>query len=335
MLFCLAATGQSPQETVPYTLHVYTDLVQIPALVLGPSLETLPLIDAQRFNVSLDSGPLFRPAHVRLEGDDPITLAILLDLSNSEENSLIPDLGQALAALVPASLHPNDHVSIYALDCGMIRSANNIPADADEIQQAVDAAIQSPVIHGKKSHAACGGSVHLWNALSFIVNQLATLPGRRVILSFTVGFDGASTVKWSQVEAFAASESVAIFGVNPLLLSYSPAYLQGAEHPFSIICSRSGGLILRTSEKKKLPQTLSRFVELVRGRYILEFPRPDALKLGMHTIAASIEGTQDLVLPSGITVPMPDPAILADPTTIPSDPSRKPPVGKRHVLKPQ
>ena len=335
MLFCLAATGQSPQETVPYTLHVYTDLVQIPALVLSPSLETLPLIDPQRFNVSLDSGPLFRPTHVRLEGDDPITLAILLDLSNSEENRLMPDLGQTLAALVPASLHSNDHVSIYALDCGMIRSANDIPANADDIQQAVDAAIQSPVIHGKKSHAACGGSVRLWNALSFIVNQLATLPGRRVILSFTVGYDGGSTVKWREVEASAAGESVAIFGVSLVLSAYAPAYVQGAEHPFNIICTRSGGLILRTSDRKRLPQTLSRFVELVRGRYILEFPRPDLLKLGMHTITASVEGTQDLVLPSGITVPLPDPALLADPTTIPSDPSHKPPVGKRHALQPQ
>ena len=32
-----------------------------------------------QFRLSLDSGPTFQPTHVRMEGDDPISMAILID----------------------------------------------------------------------------------------------------------------------------------------------------------------------------------------------------------------------------------------------------------------
>ena len=334
MLFCLAATGQSPQETVPYTLHVYTDLVQIPTLVLGPSRETLPLIDAQKFNVSLDSGPLFRPTHVRLEGDDPITLAILLDVSIDQKN-LPPTLSKDIADLVPGSLHPKDHVSIYALDCNLIRSADDIPADTGEIEQNINAVLQSPKPHGKNMHSTCADSVQLWGALGEITRQLSSLPGRRVILAISSGYDGGTGLKWADLKRFAAGESVAIFGLS--MPSYDAALRNkyaGQENLFNIICQQTGGLILQLHEKN-LPQTLNRFVDLVRGRYILEFPRPANATIGSHDILVTLDKTKAFIRPSGISIPLPDPAILTDPTTVPSDPSHAPKMGKRRALKPQ
>lgn len=334
MLFCLAATGQGPQNTVPYTLHVYTDLVQIPTLVLSPWLKTLPLIDAQKFNISLDAGPLFRPTHVRLEGDDPITLAILLDVS-IDPKSLPPTLSKDIANLVPGSLHPKDHVSIYALDCNLIRSADDIPADADEIEHSINAVLQSPKPHGKNMHSTCEGSVQLWSALGEIAGQLSSLPGRRVILAISSGYDGGRGLKWADLKRFATSESVAIFGLS--IPSYDATLRNkyaGGENPFNIICQQTGGLILQAREKE-LPQTLNRFVDMVRGRYILEFPRPAHATVGEHNILVTLDKTQAFVRPSGISIPLPDPAILADPTTVPSDPSRAPQMGKRRALPPQ
>jgi hypothetical protein len=40
----------------------------------------------------------------------------------------------------------------------------------------------------------------------------------------------------------------------------------------------------------------------------------------------------DFIRPSGISVPMPDPAVLADPTTVPSDPSHAPEQGQRRIM---
>jgi hypothetical protein len=329
MFLCMAAAAQSPQEeTVPYTLHVYTDLVQVPTLVLGSSLKTLPSVDVQKFRVSLDSGPRFQPTHIRLEGDDPITLAILLDLSDNDASKLPAALVQPQVAAALEALRPQDHVSVYSLDCGMIRSANNIPADANKIKDAIDQALQSTTIHRGKSRATCGNTVLLWNAFYFIVQQLAEQPGRRVILAFTNGYDGHSNISRNDIESLTTDGGVTVFGVSNPIFDYSPESFDDWEHAFSVLCQRSGGLILRTTDKE-LPQTLHRFVDLLRGRYILEFPRPGIMTPGTHSIAVTLEGTRAFIRTSSITVPIPDPAILKDPTTIPSDPSRKPPFGKQ------
>jgi len=94
-----------PEPLPPITtLHVYMDLIQVPVLVLDFNLQPLKPIDPSRFLVSLDAGPQFRPKHVRQEGDDPITLGILLDPSSEAE--LMPRVAAAIAGLAPGSLHP-------------------------------------------------------------------------------------------------------------------------------------------------------------------------------------------------------------------------------------
>jgi hypothetical protein len=84
--------------TVP-TLHVYANLIQIPTLVLWQTREPIKnTIDASNFSISIDSGPWFRATHVRQEGEDPISLSILLDLSG-DTAKLMPKIGDALASL--------------------------------------------------------------------------------------------------------------------------------------------------------------------------------------------------------------------------------------------
>src|ERR1700733_1296118 len=64
-----------------YTLHVYTDLLQVPTIVLTPLHSNYRALTKESFTLSLDGGPRFHPTNVRLEGDDPITIAVLLDLT--------------------------------------------------------------------------------------------------------------------------------------------------------------------------------------------------------------------------------------------------------------
>src|ERR1700761_5389946 len=79
----LTVRSVTAQNSGSFTLHAYTNLVQIPTLVLGKDLTQLPRIDEGRFFVSLDGGRKLRVTHARLEGDDPIALTILLDVSQS------------------------------------------------------------------------------------------------------------------------------------------------------------------------------------------------------------------------------------------------------------
>ncbi len=105
----LAAQDVPGQQNEPiHTLHVYTNLMQIPTLVLGPNRERLekPIAES-RFSVSIDNGPWFRATHVRREGDDPISLSILLDVSG-DSSALMPKIADAISGLAPLSLQARD-----------------------------------------------------------------------------------------------------------------------------------------------------------------------------------------------------------------------------------
>ena len=91
-----------PAVAVPdgpiHTLRVFTNLIQIPTLVLDDRGRPVQEKTQPRFNVILDSGKPFAASHVRLEGDDAISLVVLLDASGGQDE-LLRELSWALPAL--------------------------------------------------------------------------------------------------------------------------------------------------------------------------------------------------------------------------------------------
>jgi hypothetical protein len=250
----------------------------------------------------------------------------------------MPKIGDAIAGLVPLSLHQEDHISVYALDCSLVRSWNDIPAQNVGLKAAVDDALQSWTIRRQKRHGPnCQQSGHLWDALAFIVAELYKLPGRRVVLVVSDGKDKGSKHSWNDVRAYAQVTGVAVFGVTGV-----PQYVMGdnrmfsrlsSESPLPSLCELSGGMVLFTSPMS-LEETLRRFTTMLRERYIVEFPRPANSTAGTHDIRVKIaNGGGDFIRSSGISVPLPDAAVLADPTTVPSDPSLTPEQGTRPPMK--
>jgi hypothetical protein len=326
----------SPAEPI-HTLHVYTNLIQIPTLVLGSNRERFKTpIPESRFSVSIDSGPWFRATHVRQEGDDPISLSILLDARGPVDN-LLPKIDAAIAALAPLSLQPRDHVSVYALDCSLVRSLNDAPARQDDLKQGVDLALLSWTYHRQnKREADCKAGVHLWDALTFVIEDLYRLPGRRVVLAVTDGSDKGSTHTWDEVRTFAQATGVAIFG-----LAYAPPipgffHNQGYEDAFNSVCELSGGMVVTANERYATQTALNQFIKTLRERYIVEFPRPSNSTVGQHDLLVTIERSNAFIRPAGISVPIADPSLLTDPMTIRTGPSQAPVEGTRRVLtKPQ
>ncbi len=94
------AAAPAAQDASTPTLHVYPNLLQIPTLVVDQDHEPVTGIPESRFFVSLDGGPRFRITHARLEGDDPISLAIVLDVSQPFP-LLMTRIDDAIAGLAP------------------------------------------------------------------------------------------------------------------------------------------------------------------------------------------------------------------------------------------
>lgn len=338
------------QNSGTMTLHVYVNTVQVPVLVLGPNQDRVGPIATNRFSVSFDSGPSFPVAHARLEGDDPISLAILLDVSGHSAG-LMRNASDGIAGLAPNWLHPHDNVSIYSLGCKLTRSAE-VPAEASTLKRAVDDALAPSQNRTPDKHARrCQQTIHLWDALVYATNQLRGLPGRRVILVLTDGKDEGSRNTWNELRLFAQTSAVAVFAVRSTKAasletpegtavdsSYAirqiwPNFGRSMEDPLNSVCQLSGGMVFTTDERS-LAKTLQRFTSIVRGRYIVEFPRPNGTS-GPHDMQVRVnKGADYFIRPTGISVPIADPALARDPTTVPADPAHEPEMGSRKILVP-
>ena len=334
------------------TLHVYTNLLQVPTLVLSALHTPLKPLKASQFRLTLDSGPEFTPTYVRVEGDDPISLAIFIDLT-SPKSDLLPPVADAIAAMAPLYLHAQDQVSVYSMDCDLIRAGNAFPADPGRLRRAAVLAMQpwserrQPLAGVSAGSTACPPTFPLWDSLVYIIDELSLHPGRRVLLAITDGHDSESRTTWKQALMFAQKRSVAVFGLSPAMLSASQLQLRETyngvnatvihdafvEDPFHILCELSGGIELHANGKN-LEKMLQQITTMVRGRYILEFPRGNDFTAGLHSIEVSIPKHDAYIRPAGITFPLADPKLLADPTTLPANPALAPTLGQRRILQP-
>ncbi|WP_353064878.1 hypothetical protein RBB77_03840 [Tunturibacter psychrotolerans] len=339
------------------TLRVYTNLKQVPVLVLSHDYDRMKPIDPSGFRISLDSGPLFRPTYVRREGDDPISLAILIDASKPG-NELLPSLITAIAALPPDFLHSQDRVSVYAIDCNLIRTIYGTGANPAALADGVTRAMAPWKIRQTQNEELkrekkipppyCRTTLPLWDSMSEVLKDLDKQPGRRVLLAITDGEDTGSKTLWKDVMFHAQIRSETVFGLLPTIMTVlklekptgetteirhirSPSF-GGPEDKFEQICVNSGGIELQASEHTTIFR-LKEFTQMLRERYILEFPRGTNEEAGVHTIAVSYRKKSNLyIAATGITVPVASADERESTKTIQADPSRTPEVGSRKAL---
>lgn len=330
-LLAPAITGHAQQEEPVYTLHAYVKLVQVPVLVLDRWLQPLSRpVDFNRFQVSLDSGKRFPPRRVRVEGEDPIDLAILLDVSGPQKK-LIEGLPPIAAEFVSQSLRPQDHVSVYALSCNLVTMSAPIPTDPKVISSAMDSVIHSPNLGRKPDGTSCGKRLPLWNAMVAVMNDLDKAAGRRVVLVMSDGEDNGSALKWNDVYEYAVVRGVALFGMNDGSADLTRRLMSQPDR-LQTLCESSGGIVLHAAPHT-LAQTLDDWITLVRSRYIVEFPEPRRISFGRHRIDVSITGSSNVFITlSGVSVSLPDPQVMADPNTVHSDAGDDIPVGNRKPL---
>jgi hypothetical protein len=304
---------------------VYPDLVQIPTLVLGKNHEAIGPIAERRFFVSIDGGPKFRVTHARREGDNPISLAILLDLS--EPKADLERIDDAIAGLALLSLTARDHLVVYALDCQLSRFPVEDPSDRAAVTQVVDSALKSwKERGGVQQSGSCPNRLYFWDSVTVVTKDLRARSGLRVMLAVSDGFDGGSRNNWNLVREYAQESSVAIFGLTGEQNVF-------VEDPLNSVCQLSGGILLKANPYN-LAKQLHRFMTMVRGRYIVEFPHPVTTKPTRFLMDVTIARSDALIRPAGAAVLVDDPKILTDPMTIHPDASYAPQVGNRKVMTP-
>jgi hypothetical protein len=203
--------------------------------------------------------------------------------------------------------------------------------------------------NGNKREKTCDLRGRLWDSFARVAVSLSELPGRRVILVVTNGHDTGSKNSWNEVRYFAQAKGIAVFALNfapaslPTSLgNYRPgrgAYFPSdggspaAESPLISLCELTGGIVMGMSDTAALSKSLEKFVTMVRERYIVEFPRPANSTAGEHDMEVKIDKGIYTIRPSGVSMPLPDPALMSDPSTIQAGPSQTPEEGTRKVMK--
>ena len=339
MATLLAAQNSPAQPDATPTLRVYTNLVQIPVLVLSSERDKLYSPIAQnRFSISFDGGPWLRPTYARLEAEDPIDLSIVLDTRSVPED-LLQKMDQTIADLAPSFLHPHDHVSIYAIDCSAVDYVEDVPAESRQLKLAVDGALSNWTARRQKKKAACNPETHLWDLLAYVTDRLSPRSGRRVVLAVTDGQDKKSKRSSIDLAKTAQVAGVTIFGMDPsgngspvfavssnatnrlsrnkgLIGDVSSLSGAGDDVVLSNACELTGGLMLNLP-RTGAARTMQRFTQMLRERYILEFPRPPNLQAGGVVMSVRIDKLDAFIRVSGDGVPLADRALMADSTIDP------------------
>lgn len=340
-----AQVAASPEPGAPdpplMTLHAYADLVQVPVLVLGLDQRPIKPVPADRFYISLDSGPRFRATYVRREGDDPLELAILIDRTSDADKDLTAHMRAALEQLAPLALTERDHVSVYLLDCMLTQTLRDLPASreglADALQRAQDTADER-----EKGRTACKPTAYLWDAIAVLGARLATEPGRRVILAVTDGEDGGSKHSWREVSESLRWRAVGLFGIRPMVsqdglnLGMLPRFAPVRAEPdsFEALCQFNGGLVL-PAERGELGWRTRQVLGLLRDRYIVEFPRPLRGEAGNHAIEITVGKAPLFIRPTGVVFTVRRAGRSDDATELPPDPALHPEVGTRGPIRTQ
>lgn len=319
----------SPAADDASTLHVYVNLVQIPVLVLNSSLHPMQTIPSSQFNVSIEGIGRIRPARIRLEGDDPINLTLIVDRSVRDDD-IWDDLPKSLAPLTQA-LRPQDHLSVYAFDgCGARRMGGEMaPFEASWLRLAVASATEvKPFKEDRRKKAVCEKPLTYWDMVYYTASRLAQVPGRKLIVTLGPGAQ-VTAQRASQIHDVLISNSISLFPIvhgdgsgssNPYgsanmvragryMMNIAPVTMDATtEAPLALIMQSelSGGMVVGTTFRS-LAKALAQPVTLARGRYIIEFPRPDALPPGNHQILVADGHVRDFIRPGGISVPLADP----------------------------
>jgi hypothetical protein len=131
VLLCSAVTrGQtasSPSGTP--TIHVISDLIQVPVLALKPPFRPALTLNRSDFIIRLDGGPSFHPSDARIEGMEPLTLNILVEADARDSSLLSQGLQAAVQNWAPNLLNDSDRLSLSVYGCRLVQSLHDEPVD--------------------------------------------------------------------------------------------------------------------------------------------------------------------------------------------------------------
>jgi Ca-activated chloride channel family protein len=299
LLFAVSSGTQAQSQEPEYeVLRVSTNLVTVPVSVKARHGGYIPNLRASHFRI-YENQVEQNISHFETI-DEPFTVVLMLDVSDSTKKELIDIQNAALAFL--NQLRSNDRALIVAFD----KQVNKLTEPTSDREVLADA------VHRVKT----GGGTALYDAVDKVINgYLSTISGRKAVVILTDGIDTSSVhSSYNSTIASASEQYAMIYPIQwdtPSFLTKQPtsagdsamasvayttpngeplrkAYDRGTQYLESIAVD-SGGRLQFAQSLKNLERSFAQIADELRQQYTLSYyPNNQASKPGKRRIKVTV-----------------------------------------------
>ena len=280
---------QAPQEKKPekinpnevYTLSTQSNLVNVDVLVTDKNGNPITGLSKQNFRVMDDGVPQSVTNFSTAEA--PITVTMLIEFSNKWWGYLYLALEDAYQFL--NFMQPKDWVAVVDFDM-----QPHILQDFTHDRYQVRSAIDTLRIPGFSE-------TNLYDALSFTIDRMKNVGGRKAILALVTGYDTFSKLTYGEMLKIAKGSNTPIYPVSILewvSIRYGDSIdtLQ-ARNALNSIARYSGGEAFFPRFEGALPGIYQQIAGQLRHQYSLGFIPTDSTKDGKyHKLSVQLVDSQ-------------------------------------------
>jgi VWFA-related protein len=277
-----AAAQAVPQTNGP-TLKVTTEVVNVYAVVRTKHGRLVPDLTKNDFEIKEDNIPQ-KITYFSRETDTPLTLAIMVDTSPSQERVLDTEQREAKAFLGQI-LRPKDLTCVlhFDLDVELLQDFTN---EQSRLDRAIDETVINGGGHGvlpSPLPTSSIGGTHLYDAVYLAANQLMSQQvGRKVLILLTDGQDQGSQETLDQALEAAQKSDCIIYAIDIVDRAFYGLSNMGfsGDSVLHKLCEQTGGNVIKVNRIKNTSQAFQEIADELRTQYLLGYtpsnPRRDS-----------------------------------------------------------
>jgi len=268
LVVCMLGPSALPQEPTAQGPVIKSDvsLVNVFATVRDKKKHIIPSLKKEDFRV-FENDQEQKIAFFTNERALPITLALLIDTSGSEQNRL-PAEQDAASRFLSQVLRKGDEAMVISFDMD-VDLLSDFTDDHDQLQRAIRRAqvnAGGPMITPGTLPSGPNGT-HFYDAVYVACSEkLATEAGRKALVIITDAEDFGSKVRLE--EAIEAAERTD--AVVHVLLVHDPGYGTRPDVAKKM-AQETGGRVIDVSSEKHLQEAFDQIAEELRDQYTVSF----------------------------------------------------------------
>src|SRR5262245_10814730 len=306
-----ASGQQSKQKSQKNDKNQKTADQEDQAIRIGAALVTVPLAVTDKHNAyindltkdELEVQEDSKPQQIfsfEKRTDLPLTMAMLIDISGSENNTL-PIEVEAGSDFFSKVLRPSkDLAAVVTFESESVllqdltQNVSRLQAALHKVRPAVADARVGSVTGTPPIHDSRVGSAAVYDAVYAVSGDLLKKEaGRRVIILITDGFDTSSTLKMKDAIESAWRNEIVIYSIG----IGDPGFDGINRGVLSKMSSETGGRAYYPRSRQSLQEAFAQIDEDLRQMYILSYqPTNDARDGSFRQIAVKVKNRKDLTV---------------------------------------